>query len=120
MERPRNPGGQVPQAVDCLHWGKEGAWPGPQLCSQMFWMILQAIDEFAHWLPLIAYPVHSHEQRKPRIEKERPSSVFRHTPTPPTPPTPHPPPNPPLLYSPTFELRQTLALNFQLLRIPTS
>lgn len=52
------------QASACLLWGKETAWPGPQPCSQMFRMILQAADEFTHRLALVAYSVHSHEQRE--------------------------------------------------------
>ena len=50
---------------------KEAAWPGPQACSHMFWMILQAVDEFPHWLVLVAYLVHSCEQREPRMGLHR-------------------------------------------------
>lgn len=67
------PSDQAPQASAGLKWSREATWPGPQPCSYMFWMILQATDEFTHWLTLIAYSVHSHEQRKPRMGKERPS-----------------------------------------------
>lgn len=49
----------LPVSID-----KEAAWPGPQACSHMFWMILQAVDEFPHWLVLVAYLVHSCEQRE--------------------------------------------------------
>lgn len=87
------------QASACLHWGKETAWPGPQPCSQMFWMILQAADEFAHRLALVAYSVHSHEQREPGMGRERPSLASLYIPHFPS------PPNPLLSYSPTLEFR---------------
>lgn len=68
-------------------------------------MILQAADEFTYGLILVAYLVHSHEQREPRMGKDRTSLASRQTPYPSTP------------YSPAFELRRTLALNFPSLRM---
>ena len=58
----------LPVSID-----KEAAWPGPQACSHMFWMILQAEDEFPHWQVLVAYLVYSCEQREPRMGKDRAS-----------------------------------------------
>lgn len=73
---PRDPGGQAPQLLPgSTPQGKEAAWPGPQPHSHMFWMILKAADELPHGLALIAHPVHGHEQREPRMGKERPSLV---------------------------------------------
>lgn len=52
------------QTSVCLHGGKETAWPGPRPRSHMFWVILQAADEFTHRQALVAYSVHSGEQRE--------------------------------------------------------
>lgn len=68
----------LPVSID-----KEAAWPGPQACSHMFWMILQAEDEFPHWQVLVAYLVYSCEQREPRMGKDRASLASRRAPNPP-------------------------------------
>jgi hypothetical protein len=68
-------------------------------------MILQAADEFTHWLALIAYLVHSCEQREPRMRRRL--SLASH-------------PQPTLYYPlliPSTPYPPTLELNFHLLGI---
>lgn len=47
-----------------LRWGKGAAGSGPRPHSHVFWVVLQAADEFAHWLALIAHFIHRSEQGK--------------------------------------------------------